>query len=214
MECVLDGLTVNYEVRGAGTPIVLLHGASLDHRHILHDFEPLFALHPGWLRIYPDLPGHGRTPAPPWMLNQAHVAEVVLAFIAQVIGAQRFAIGGESWGGALAQPVVQRYREQVAGACFIVTAASFEVEDDPPAPPPPLIGDPALVVQAEAIDPRAGEVVRWQPVQTPHVLDWWLENSRPAKPLLDAAFSERLWGDPEAGRLAFPHWLSRFPGRR
>lgn len=47
MECVLDGLTVHYEVRGAGTPIVLLHGATLDYRHIMHDFEPLFALHPG-----------------------------------------------------------------------------------------------------------------------------------------------------------------------
>lgn len=212
MECELAGITVHYEVRGAGTPFLLLHGATLDHRHIMHDFEPLFALHPGWLRIYPDLPGHGQTPAPAWIQNQGHVAEVVLAFVERVIGAQRFAIAGESWGGALAQPVVQRYQRHIDGVGFIVTAASFEPTEDPEDPPPPLIGDAALVARATALDPRAGEVLRWQPVQIPHVLDWWLENSRPAKPLLDTAFGERLWGDPEAGRLAFPPLVEPFAG--
>lgn len=145
-------------------------------------------------------------------MNQTYVADVVLTFIAQVVGEQRFAIGGESWGGALAQPVVQRFRDQVVGVCFVGTAASFEIEEDPPEPPPPLISDPALVARAASIDPRAGEVVRWQPVQTPHVLDWWLENSRPAKLLLDVAFRERLWDDPKAGRLAFPPLTEPFPG--
>lgn len=212
MESVLDGLTVHYEVRGAGKPILLLHGATLDHRHILQDFEPVFAHHPGWLRLYPDLPGHGKTPAPAWIQNQSHIVQVVLEFVAQVIGEQRFAIAGESWGGFLAQPIVQQHFEHVDGVCFIVCGDYASPEDDPDTPPAPLVSNPELVTQAAALDPRAGEVMRWQPVQIPEVLDWWLDNSRPAKESLDQAFTARFWPDPAAARLAFPPLTTPFPG--
>ena len=216
MECKLDDITVHYEVRGAGKPILLLHGATLDYRHIMNDFEPLFADRPGWLRIYPDLPGHGQTPAPAWIVNQDRVFDVVLHFVEHVIPEQRFVVAGESWGGLLTRPLLQRKFDQIDGVCYIVTAAHWPPDaPEPETPPPPLIADPTLVEQAEALDLRAGDVLRWQPVQIPQVLWWWLDNSRPAKELLDPEFVARFWESPDpAARFSFDvHTLAKpFPG--
>jgi pimeloyl-ACP methyl ester carboxylesterase len=49
---------------GSGTPVLALHGAGVDHREIMGALEPLFVGRSGYRRIYPDLPGMGRTPAP------------------------------------------------------------------------------------------------------------------------------------------------------
>lgn len=67
MERQLDNITIHYEVHGEGKPILLLHGAFLDHRHMMSDLEPVFVARTGWQRIYVDLPGHGQTPAPEWL---------------------------------------------------------------------------------------------------------------------------------------------------
>ena len=62
MDCELKDITVHYELLGEGRPIIMLHGWSVDHRHMVSDMEPLFRQRDGWKRIYLDLPGHGRTP--------------------------------------------------------------------------------------------------------------------------------------------------------
>ncbi len=61
MECPLDRITISYEVRGEGRPLLALHGWPLDHRAMVGAFEPIFAKRKGWKRIYPDLPGMGKT---------------------------------------------------------------------------------------------------------------------------------------------------------
>jgi hypothetical protein len=43
-------------------PSWALHGGGVDHREIMGALEPLFAGRPGYRRVYPDLPGMGRTP--------------------------------------------------------------------------------------------------------------------------------------------------------
>lgn len=50
---------VHAQERGAGTPILVLHGGGLDHRHMLDALEPVFIQSSGWRRVYIDLPGHG-----------------------------------------------------------------------------------------------------------------------------------------------------------
>jgi pimeloyl-ACP methyl ester carboxylesterase len=62
MDCQLKDITIFYEVYGKGRPVILLHGWSGNHRHIMSDLEPIFQQRTGWQRIYLDLPGHGRTP--------------------------------------------------------------------------------------------------------------------------------------------------------
>ena len=92
MKCTVRDLTIHYEALGEGRPLVLLHGWSLDHRHMVSQMEPVFAGRAGWQRIYPDLPGHGRTPAPSWISDQDGMLEALLAFIDCLLPGQRFAL--------------------------------------------------------------------------------------------------------------------------
>ena len=122
MICEVNGIPVYYETAGEGRPFLMLHGGFIDHRHIQHDLEPIFAGHPGWQRIYPDLPGHGRTPAPEWLVRQDQVLEIVLGFMDHVIGSERFAVAGVSRGGYLARGVLAKRSADVDGALLITPA--------------------------------------------------------------------------------------------
>jgi pimeloyl-ACP methyl ester carboxylesterase len=53
------GHQIDYEVRGEGRTLVLLHGLTGDRRVLLEACEPVLSATPGWRRIYLDLPGHG-----------------------------------------------------------------------------------------------------------------------------------------------------------
>ena len=64
MEWTTGEVAVHYAEHGAGRPVVVLHGAGVDHHEVEACFEPVFAGTEGFRRIYPDLPGMGRTPPP------------------------------------------------------------------------------------------------------------------------------------------------------
>jgi pimeloyl-ACP methyl ester carboxylesterase len=193
MECQLDKLTVHYEVVGEGRPILMLHGATLDYRHMVSDMEPAFVGRSDWRRIYLDLPGHGRTPVPNWLHTQDDVLGVVLDFIDHVIPNQQFTLVGTSWGGTLSRGVLAKRFDQIEGLCLIVTPM---IRDDYDPELVVVVANPQLVAEAAALDPRAGEVMRSQPVQIRAVLDWWQANSRPAKEFWDATFADRFWNTP------------------
>jgi pimeloyl-ACP methyl ester carboxylesterase len=106
MECELESITIHYEMIGEGRPIILLHGYPLDHRYMVHDMEPFFEHREGWKRIYPDLPGMGKTPGADWITTQDQILDIVLDFIDQVIPGQRFVVAGASYGGYLARGVI------------------------------------------------------------------------------------------------------------
>ena len=38
----VDGIDVNYEQRGSGWPVLMLHGAYVDHRQMMNEMEPVF----------------------------------------------------------------------------------------------------------------------------------------------------------------------------
>jgi pimeloyl-ACP methyl ester carboxylesterase len=85
-----------------------------------NDMEPLFTSRARWRRIYPDLPGMGKTHAADWITNQDHILDVVLNFIDAVAPGERFAVAGISYGGYLARGVVNRRRAQIDGLLLIV----------------------------------------------------------------------------------------------
>ncbi len=63
MEVTVNGVPVHCDVRGSGSPVLMIHGWSPDHRLMTGCMEPVFeALVRPWKRIYFDLPGMGRTP--------------------------------------------------------------------------------------------------------------------------------------------------------
>src|SRR5436853_6580950 len=145
MECQLDDVTISYEQAGAGHPLLFLHGWSLDHRYEMADYEPILQARSGWQRIYLDLPGMGRSPAPWWLTNLDQMLEIVLMFIDHVLPNRRFAIAGTSAGAYLARGVVYRKTALVSGVLFRVPLVIPEYAERTLPPARTLLEDPAMM---------------------------------------------------------------------
>jgi pimeloyl-ACP methyl ester carboxylesterase len=126
MECKLDHLSIHYQAFGAGKPILLLHGAPLDHRVLVGCMEPIFENRDGWLRIYPDLPGMGRSTGANWISSQDQMLEVVLKFIDRVIPEQSFTLVGHSYAGYLARGIIYHRRQAVDGLLLLVPWITYD----------------------------------------------------------------------------------------
>src|SRR4051812_21685926 len=167
MQCDLDNATIHYEEYGEGRPIVFLHGWTMDRRMEIVDYEPIFAARDGWRRIYPDLPGMGRSLAKR-IHNQDDVLAVLLAFIDRVLPGKCFVLCGTSLGGYLARAIAAKRREQVAGLLLRVPAVIADTAKRTLPPFRPLVSDEALLASLGA-ETRAelGEVL----VQSPGYLE-------------------------------------------
>ena len=119
MKHKLSKITVYYESCGSGRPLVALHGFTPDHRLMKGCLEPIFKHRKGWKRIYPDLPGMGKTKAEKWPANSDQMLDVVLEFIEKAIPDQHFILAGESYGRYLARAVVHRKHDLVDGLLLI-----------------------------------------------------------------------------------------------
>ncbi len=112
-------MTVHYVEHGAGQPVLVLHGAGVDHREPEACFEPLFGAVAGFRRIYPDLPGMGRTAAPDRLRSAEDVLHTLLDFAAEVSDGRAYLLIGHSAGGYYAQAMAARAPEQVAGLALV-----------------------------------------------------------------------------------------------
>ena len=115
MDCHVGDSTIYYEEVGTGRPLFALHGRPLDHRHIANDLEPLFTGRTVWRRIYPDLPGMGKTRASDRITHQDQVLDLVIAFIDTVAPGERFVVAGTSYGAYLARGLVHHRGAQIDG---------------------------------------------------------------------------------------------------
>lgn len=134
MECRVKDILVHYEAIGEGKPVVQLHGYFPDHRLMTGCMEPVFAKRSGYRRIYPDLPGMGKTPGADWIVNSDSMLEVMLEFIDRIIPGENFLLAGESYGGYLARGIVSRWPERVDGLFLLCPCivADREKRDIPP----------------------------------------------------------------------------------
>ncbi|MFX1510195.1 MAG: alpha/beta fold hydrolase [Promethearchaeota archaeon] len=120
MICKVRDVPIHYKVYGEGHPIISLHGSTLDHRSMVGSMEPLFKSRKGWQRVYPDLPGHGKTPGKDWIKTSNDVLELLFGFINKIIPEEQFVVAGLSYGGYLAQGIVHKKPELVNGLLLIV----------------------------------------------------------------------------------------------
>jgi pimeloyl-ACP methyl ester carboxylesterase len=111
-------MTLHHVEIGAGTPVLLLHGYTIDHRLML-PLEPVFAGRPGWRRLYVDLPGSGQSPRLSGPVTADAMGEAVLRFVDTAIGDEPFAVVGISYGGQLARYLVAERGAQVLGTALI-----------------------------------------------------------------------------------------------
>lgn len=123
------GFHVHYEEEGdPGLPLLVL----------LHGFGDSYTSWDGWVRelkgkfhvIRLDFPGHGLTRAPAgYVLGGERLADLVDAFAA-VLSLPKFAVAGNSMGGAVAWQLALRHPERI-NALILVDAGGFPNEKPP-----------------------------------------------------------------------------------
>lgn len=104
---------IDYEIFGAGLPVVFLHGMALNKTSNQLFFEP-FLRKSNCQRIYIDLPGMGQS-APTVKATSEDVVDALAKAIKEIIGQQSFALYGHSYGGYLAQALASDFSKQVQG---------------------------------------------------------------------------------------------------
>ena len=118
MKLTVRGVPVHYLDEGAGRPVLVLHGRPADHRSVSNDLELIFAGKPGWRRIYPDLPGMGLTPGADRIRTHQDTVDLVIEFVDALLGGERFALVGSSYGGYIALGVIRQRATQLTGVAL------------------------------------------------------------------------------------------------
>jgi len=127
MKQIIQGIPVYYETHGSGTPIVMIHGWSVDHRLMKGCMEPVFVEeNSSWQRVYFDLPGMGETTAADWITGSDDMLAFVLELIDTLLPGKHFLLVGESYGGYLARGVLKARVQQVDGLLLICPVACQE----------------------------------------------------------------------------------------
>jgi pimeloyl-ACP methyl ester carboxylesterase len=195
----VNAIPVHYTQHGSGTPVLGLHGAGVDHREIMGALEPLFADRPGYRRLYPDLPGMGRTPAPETIDSNDAVLELLVGLVDAVIGEEAFLLVGHSYGGYLARAIANRRPGQVAGLALVCSIGE-QGEDERPEHVV-LHADDDLDVDGVLKPALAAEFRDYLVLQTPATLRRFQETVAPGMALVDQAALERV----------FARWQLRMP---
>ena len=192
MICDLGDLAIYYETYGSGRPMVMLPGRPSDHRIMARFMEPLFTQREGWLRIYPDLPGTGRTPAVDRLATHDAMLDTMLAFIDTVIPGQRFVLAGLSYGGYLARGVIYHRAAWIDGLMLCAPQVKADPAQAQLPPRTAIVEDPAVAAE---LGPISNLVV----VQSPRVAEAVRELLAEVQ-IADHPFNDRL---EEAGPFSF-----------
>ncbi len=104
-EVKIGELRIAFELKGEGSPLVLLHGALSDSREWRRQFDELSN---EFTVVAWDAPGCGRSEDPPETFRLSDYADCLAAFIGE-IGLVRPHVLGLSFGGGLALELYHRY---------------------------------------------------------------------------------------------------------
>jgi pimeloyl-ACP methyl ester carboxylesterase len=196
MQCLVMGVTINYEIKGSGLPVVFLHGLGVDHRSLDGYVEPLFGpsaiQDPSgeYMRIYLDLPGMGLSEAAPGISNTDQMLALISGFIDEIIPDCQFALFGYSYGGYLARGLIHQRSEDIVGVCLLCPVVFAEQDKRQlPAHKPLLIDKPFL----ETLEPSQKE--SFESIAIVQNQASWEKTQRfilPGRACADQSFIERL----------------------
>lgn len=197
--------SLNFTEAGDGVPVLALHGWTPDHRLMLGCLEPVFAGLSGYRRLYPDLPGMGKSLAPATIASSDDVLDAVQDFVDAVIGAEPFLLVGESYGGYLARALIHSRPAQVLGLALVCPVGTAVDRSERVVPPHQVLYvEPGLL---DSADRRlAEEFTDIAVIQTPRTLRRFREDILAGLDLADVealariAQRWRLSEDPESGK--------------
>ena len=115
------GCDVHYELEGPadGLPVLMIHGFGCQLEIMRGCMEPAVAAakaNERLLRVYVDLPGHGRSAKADLTLASSDaLAACLLALMDHVAPGRPFAVAGQSFGGYLALGLATQHPERVLG---------------------------------------------------------------------------------------------------
>jgi pimeloyl-ACP methyl ester carboxylesterase len=168
----------------------MLHSWFADHLGCTRFLEPIFKRRSGWKRIYPDLPGMGRTPAMDWITEQDDVLDVVLNFIRSVVPGQNVSIAGHSYGSYLAQGVVYQKPALVNGVFLLAPSIGVDERERSLPRHVTLVENKALI---EELEPDEAELFQSAfVVQSRKTLDEFKDYFRRAIRMADQEYLSRL----------------------
>lgn len=119
MERRIGDTAVHYVEHGRGRPVLILHGAGVDHREVEACFEPALGAHGGLRRVYPDLPGMGRTSANTSLQSGDDVLDLLLDFTDELARSEPVLVVGHSAGAYYGQGFAARRPDRVAGLALV-----------------------------------------------------------------------------------------------
>ena len=103
--------TIAWQLWGAGSPVVLLHGGSGSWTHWLRNIPAL--VEAGHLVCVPDLPGFGASARPPGGDDADALVEPLIAGLREILSAPAFDLVGFSFGSLVAALLAAHGGEQV-----------------------------------------------------------------------------------------------------
>ncbi|RYV51921.1 alpha/beta fold hydrolase [Pengzhenrongella frigida] len=180
MEIRVGPVAVNYMEHGSGRPVLVLHGAGVDHHETEACFEPMFDGVAGLKRIYLDLPGMGRTIAPETLRSADDVLDTLLSFANEVTGGNAHLLIGHSAGAYYAQAMAARRATQVAGLALVCPLL------------PGLRDVPEHRVIAGSEEIGDDDFRSYFVIHTPEMLERYERYVAPAAALVDQAALERI----------------------
>ncbi|ACZ21761.1 predicted hydrolase or acyltransferase of alpha/beta superfamily [Sanguibacter keddieii DSM 10542] len=180
MEIDAGGTRVHYVEHGSGRPVLVLHGAGVDHREAAAALEPALEAHGGLRRIYPDLPGAGLTRTAETVSSAEDVLDVLFALIDEVAGERGLVLAGHSAGAYYAQAVADRAPERVDGLVLVCPLLAG-TRDVPPHRP--------VVADEDLGDPEFRD---YFVVQTPEMLERYQQAVAPGVAAADLVTAERI----------------------
>ena len=121
----VDGTRLHFVIRGAGRPVVLIHGNPGSAQDWTRLFGPLAA---HLKAIAFDRPGHGQSQRPKHGDATVEVQARLLHDALKQLRVERPIVVGHSWGGALALVYAINYPKEVAGV-VLVAPAVYESPD-------------------------------------------------------------------------------------
>jgi pimeloyl-ACP methyl ester carboxylesterase len=181
----VDCRTVHFVEHGSGAPLVALHGAGVDHREIEAAIEPLVPA--GYRRIYPDLPGMGRTTAD-GLAGNDDVVRLVGDFLEHLDGPALLL--GHSYGAYVARGVAARRPAVVRGLALVCPLG----EQSHDMPDHQVVHEDPAAYDELTPEQRTG-FAEYFVVRTPSTARRYRDHVVPGTELVDEAALGRIFGN-------------------
>ena len=208
MEVTIKSIPVYYEEYGTGIPILMLHGTPVDHRWMMANMELCFQNRPGWRRIYPDLPGRGKTPGADWITTEDQILEIIIEFIQTIAPNQRFVVAGLSFGGYHARGLVHQLGSMIDGVALWIPQVETDLSKLQ-APIHQVLVEDAQVLAA--LTPQESFLPNMMVAQSMKTLEWMRTYGSPAIAIADFPFIEKI-GDLASYSFSVDQLATPFPG--